>query len=191
MPDSLFVFAVLALLLTPGPTNTLLTIGAASRGLRASLPLLFGELAGYLVVVTPLAIAAAAFLEGRPAFAIALRVAAACWVLFLALRLWHHADRGQGGLRPVTIGQVFITTVLNPKAAIIGAVVMPHGPLVEIAPALGLLSLLVLGAGSTFLVLGSLVGRTPALAPRLIYRLGAVFLLIFSIGLAGSVSSLI
>ena len=91
----------------------------------------------------------------------------------------------------MTIGQVFMTTVLNPKAAIIGAVVMPHGPLMEIAPALGLLSLLVLGAGSTFLVLGSLVGRTPALAPRLVYRLGAVFLVIFSIGLAGSVSSLI
>ena len=191
MPDSLFVFAVLALLLTPGPTNTLLTVGAASRGLRASLPLLLGELAGYLVVVTPLAVAATAFLEDRPAFAIALRVAAACWVLFLALRLWHHADRGQGGLRPVTIGPVFMTTVLNPKAAIIGAVVMPHGPLVEIAPALGLLSLLVLGAGSAFVVLGSLVGRTPILAPSLIYRLGAVFLLIFSIGLAGSVSSLI
>ena len=118
MPDSLFVFAVLALLLTPGPTNTLLTVGAAFRGLRASLPLLLGELAGYLVVVTPLAVAATAFLEDRPAFAIGLRIAAACWVLLLALRLWHHADRGQGGLRPVTIGQVFMTTVLNPKAAI-------------------------------------------------------------------------
>ena len=48
MPDSFFVFAILSLLCTPGPTNTLLTVGAAARGLRASLPLLIGELFGYL-----------------------------------------------------------------------------------------------------------------------------------------------
>ena len=56
MPNGFFVFAILALLLTPGPTNTLLTVGAAARGWRASLPLLFGELAGYLVVVVPPAV---------------------------------------------------------------------------------------------------------------------------------------
>lgn len=193
MPDSFFVFAILALLLTPGPTNTLLTVGAAARGLRASLPLLFGELAGYLIVVVPLATIAATLLDGRPALAIALRLAAAGWVLFLAFRLWRLAstkeNRDAGS--PVTMGQVFLTTVLNPKAPIIGLVIMPHGPLMEIAPALGLFSLLVAGAGTSFLVLGSLVGRAPLLSPRLVYRAAAVFLVIFSLGLAGSASGLI
>ena len=193
MPDSFFVFAVLALLLTPGPTNTLLTVGAASRGLRASLPLLFGELAGYLVVVVPLATIAASLLDGRPALAIALRIAAACWVLFLAIRLWRLASTQQShnGSSPVSVGQVFLTTVLNPKAPIIGLVIMPHGALGDIAPAIGLFSLLVAGAGTSFLVLGSLVGRTPVLSPRLVYRVGAIFLVVFSLGLAGSASGLI
>lgn len=193
MPDSFFIFAILALLLTPGPTNTLLTLGAATRGLRASLPLLLGELFGYLAVVVPLATVAAPLLDGRPALAIALRFAAACWVLFLAVRLWRvsSAKTAKGGSSFVTTRQVFLTTVLNPKAPIIGLVIMPHGPLVQIAPALALFSLLVLGAGTSFLVLGGLVGRTPLLSPRIVYRVAAFFLAVFSIGLAGSVSGLI
>ena len=193
MPDSFFIFAILALLLTPGPTNTLLTVGAATRGLRASLPLLLGELAGYLAVVVPLATIAAPLLEGRPALAIALRFAAACWVLFLAIRLWRASSVNlvEDGSSSVTIGQVFLTTVLNPKAPIIGLVIMPHGPVEQIAPTLGLFSLLVLGAGTSFLVLGALVGRTPALSPRLVYRVAAFFLAVFSIGLAGTASGLI
>lgn len=193
MPDSFFAFAILALLLTPGPTNTLLTVGAAARGLRASLPLLLGEILGYLVVVVPLATIATSLLEGRPALAAGLRLLAACWVLFLAIRLWRvsSVEKARSSSAPVTVGQVFLTTLLNPKAPIIGLVIMPHGALVDIAPAIGLFSLLVLCAGTGFLTLGSLAGRTPLLSPRLIYRIAAFCLAAFSIGLAGSASGMI
>lgn len=193
MPDSLFIVAILALLLTPGPTNTLLTVGAAARGFRSSLPLLIGELAGYLAVVVPLATIAASLLEGRPALASALRLAAALWVLFLAIRLWRVSaiQKNPDSASAVTISQVFLTTLLNPKAPIIGLVIMPHGPLAQIAPAIGLFSLLVAGAGTSFLVLGSLIGRAPVLSPQLVYRVAAVCLGVFSLGLAGSASGLI
>ena len=193
MPDSFFTFASLALLLTPGPTNTLLTVGAATRGLRSSLPLLAGELLGYLAVVIPLATVAASLLEGRPALAVSLRIGAACWVLFLAIRLWRisSAQKVEQAIAPVTMDQIFLTTVLNPKAPIIGLVIMPHGTLMEIAPALGLFGLLVLGAGASFLTLGSVVGQAPVVSPRVVYRVAAFFLVVFSIGLAGSASGLI
>ena len=193
MPDSFFTFAILALLLTPGPTNTLLTVAAATRGLRASAPLLAGELLGYLAVIVPLATIAAPLLDGRPALAAGLRIAAACWVLFLAVRLWRVSSeqKAERQAAPITIGQVFLTTMLNPKAPIIGLVIMPHGTLAEIAPALGLFSLLVLAAGTSFLTLGHVVGKAPVLSPRLVYRIAAVFLLLFSVGLVGSASNLI
>lgn len=193
MPDSFFLFAILALLLTPGPTNTLLTVGAAARGFLKSLPLLVGELCGYLTVVIPLATIAAALLEGRPTVSAAMRVVAACWVLFLAIRLWLVSSKpaGEGGAKAVTVGQVFLTTMLNPKAPIIGLVIMPHGSLMEIAPALGLFSLLVAGAGTCFLLLGSLVGQAPVLSPRLVYRIAAIFLVVFSLGLVSSATGLI
>jgi len=193
MPDSFFTFAILALLLTPGPTNTLLTVAAATRGLRASVPLLAGELLGYLAVIVPLATIAAPLLDGRPALAAGLRIAAACWVLFLAVRLWRVSSeqKAERQAAPITIGQVFLTTMLNPKAPIIGLVIMPHGTLAEITPALGLFSLLVLTAGTSFLTLGHVVGKAPVLSPRLVYRIAAVFLLLFSAGLVGSASNLI
>lgn len=188
MPDSFFTFAILALLLTPGPTNTLLTVAAATRGLRASTPLLAGELLGYLAVIVPLATIAAPLLDGRPALAAGLRIAAACWVLFLAVRLWRVSSeqKAERQAAPITIGQVFLTTMLNPKAPIIGLVIMPHGTLAEITPALGLFSLLVLTAGTSFLTLGHVVGKAPVLSPRLVYRIAAVFLLLFRQGWSGA-----
>jgi threonine/homoserine/homoserine lactone efflux protein len=194
MPDLLFVFAVLTLLLTPGPTNTLLMVGGAALGFRTSLHLLLGELAGYLVVVVPLATVASALLETHPALAIWLRIAAAIWVLVLAVRLWRISARQATGDREVasvSISQVFLTTVLNPKASIIGLVIMPRGTFLEIAPALAVLAALVVGAGTSFLLLGALVGRASPLSSRMIYRVAAIFLAIFSAGLAGSASGLI
>ena len=47
----IFVLGALALLATPGPTNTLLATSGATRGMRPSLPLLRGETAGHLSAI--------------------------------------------------------------------------------------------------------------------------------------------
>ncbi len=83
-----FTLAVLLLLLTPGPTNTLLAVAGASRGLKASLPLVFAELSGYLATVSLLVFVAAPWLVGQPIAALAVKLASTVWVLLLAARLW-------------------------------------------------------------------------------------------------------
>jgi threonine/homoserine/homoserine lactone efflux protein len=47
--------AVLVLLLTPGPTNSLMLLAGAERGLTGALRLIPAEVAGYLLTVLPLA----------------------------------------------------------------------------------------------------------------------------------------
>jgi threonine/homoserine/homoserine lactone efflux protein len=83
-----FLSAVLALLLAPGPTNTLMGLAGAQRGLRGVMRLLPAELFGYLTTILPLIYLGAEVLGQWPVAAVVLKIAAALWVMFLAINLW-------------------------------------------------------------------------------------------------------
>lgn len=117
--------ALLGLLMTPGPTNTLLALAGAERGWRRGLLLIPLEVLAYLLVCLPLAFLGEAVLSAHPWLGPAIKAVAGAWVAVLAIRLWHlpKAD----GAQSVTAARVFVTTLLNPKALIIGLVLLP-GP---------------------------------------------------------------
>jgi threonine/homoserine/homoserine lactone efflux protein len=115
--------AILALLLTPGPTNSLMLIAGAERGLMRASRLIPAELAGYLATVVPLALVGQTVLDAFPVVRTAVALAAAVWVAVLALRLWRLPDVTAGPA--VTTGDLFVTTALNPKALIFGLVMLP------------------------------------------------------------------
>ena len=117
--------AILALLVTPGPTNTLMFLAGAERGLTRALRLIPAELAGYLLTVVPLVLAGAPLLQAHPGARAALALAAGLWVAVLALRLWR-LPRTEGGRGTIGAAGVFTTTLLNPKALIFGLVLLPH-----------------------------------------------------------------
>lgn len=117
--------AILALLLTPGPTNTLLFVAGSERGWLGALRLVPAELAGYLAVTVPLAFAGAQLVESVPAIRPVIAVLAGLWVAWLAVRLWRLPAVAQGGGRSVDAGGVLVTTLLNPKALIFGLVLLP------------------------------------------------------------------
>ncbi len=73
-----FTDVILLLLLTPGPTNTLMALGGYSRGIVRALPLILGELCGYLAVIVPVAVLAAPYLAAHPGLSLAAKVAACC-----------------------------------------------------------------------------------------------------------------
>jgi len=182
-----FALAILLLLATPGPTNTLLWLSGASAGMRRSMLLLLGELGGYLMVIIPAAGLAMPLLSAHPEIGLLLKLAAACWILFMAHALWTLKAHGAGG-RPITVGQVFLTTMLNPKALIIALVLMPQVGLVAMLPWLAGFALLTLSAGSLWISAGALLARLPKqrFGPRLPNRIAAGCLVAFSVGMAGS-----
>ena len=49
---TVFALAVLAVLATPGPTNTLMAVAGATLGLRKGLRLIPAEVAGYLTSIS-------------------------------------------------------------------------------------------------------------------------------------------
>jgi threonine/homoserine/homoserine lactone efflux protein len=124
MTYSTFLFAVLALLLAPGPTNTLIGLAGAQRGLRDLWRLLPAELIGYLTMILPAAWFGAMMIERWLMATIVLKLVAAVWVMYLAIRLWVPRS-AVVGYDEVTAKRVYITTTLNPKALIVALVMLP------------------------------------------------------------------
>lgn len=124
MTYSTFLFAVLALLLAPGPTNTLVALAGAQIGLRSLRRLLPAELIGYLTAVVPAAWFGTMMIELWPPATVVLKLVAAAWVMYLAIGLWG-ARSAVVRNDEVTAKRVYITTALNPKAFIVAFVLLP------------------------------------------------------------------
>lgn len=182
-----FTLAILLLLATPGPTNTLMALGGYGRGWVSALPLIGGELCGYLTVIVPVATLAAPFFAAWPQAALWAKLLAGLWVLYLGYRLWMSDGNAQDASR-ISVRQVFVTTLLNPKALIIALVIMPHGGLTILLPWLGLFTVLVLLAANGWIAFGSLMRRTARfeIRPVFVQRVAAVCLLVFAMILASA-----
>jgi threonine/homoserine/homoserine lactone efflux protein len=170
--------AMAALLLTPGPTNTLVAVAAAERGIARALRLIPAELAGYMAAVVPLALAGPALLDRVPGAAAAVTAAAALWVALLALRLWRVPVRG--ALPAVTAGRVALTTLLNPKALVVGLVLVPGGAAM---PRLALFAALVVAAAALWAVIGRCAQGAGGCGVH-VRRGAALWLALLSLGLA-------
>lgn len=88
MTYSAFLFAVLALLLAPGPTNTLVWLAGAQSGLRSLWLLLPAELTGYFTTIVPAAWFGMMIIDSVPLATVGLKLVASAWVMYLAIRLW-------------------------------------------------------------------------------------------------------
>ena len=88
-----FTLAILLLLCTPGPTNTLMALGGYARGWLRGLPLIAGELGGYLLVIVPVATLAAPFFDAYPQALVWAKLAAGVWVLYLGYRRGRRKSR--------------------------------------------------------------------------------------------------
>lgn len=187
-----FLSAVVLLLAAPGPTNTLLFMSGAGSGIRRSLSLLVAESAGYLTVVLSIAVFAAPFLESRPELLNAMKLVAAGWIVFMASKLWRRAAvRSDGAV--VSLRTMFMTTLLNPKAAIVGLVIMPHGPVSVILPWVAAFLLCLGGIAIIWIAAGTLAGRgaNPDRRLRLMCRIAAICLVAFAaLILHGALTSL-
>jgi threonine/homoserine/homoserine lactone efflux protein len=180
-----FAFAALALLIVPGPTNTVLAVaGAGAR--RAPLPLLAAELAGYLVVILAARFMLLPLIAAAPAVDFAVRVVVIAYLLFVAFRLWVRPPN-LATHTPVGPGTVLVTTLLNPKGLIFAASVFPpvNG---DLAIYVALFAVTTVATGFAWFVSGRGLARLSGSRAALIPRLGSLVLLVFAALLAVSVA---
>jgi threonine/homoserine/homoserine lactone efflux protein len=191
MTIAAFASAVLALLLAPGPSNTLMGLAGAQRGLRRVLWLMPAELAGYLTTILPLGWLGAGPLAQTPVAAMALKLAASAWVMVLAVRLWSAPAAGDttGMVTAiVTARQVYVTTLLNPKALVFGLVLLPPPQAAGFAARLALFFLLVAAAALAWGATGALLRNRGTRRLARLQRLASIWLATIAITLlAGAI----
>lgn len=179
-----FVFGAAVILATPGPTNVLLVAAGSLYGWRRALPLVMAELAGYTLSVAVLRLAVLPHVPDTAGVRAALCVAAAAYLYWTARRLWRWQPLAVAV--PVTMRTVFTTTLLNPKGLLLAAVILPRDAAVPGRWFLGLL-VIVLAAGTAWVLLGALAGRAgrrtyrelvPRIAAALLAGLATVLLVL-------------
>ncbi len=122
----IFTLTVAAILMLPGPTNVLLLNRARVEGLTRALRLIPAEVAGYLLAVLMCRLVGTAMITVFPQTVPLLQCVLVIYLLWLASKIWRVGSPALVTSKvPITSCRVFVTTLLNPKAAIFAFVVFP------------------------------------------------------------------
>ncbi|MFA1625675.1 LysE family translocator [Rhizobium mongolense] len=176
-----FISAVFILLLSPGPTNTLMGLASARNSFWLVPKLLPAELLGYLTMIVPLTWLGGALISRWPETALMLKAAAAIWVMYLATKLWV-AENKDITDRSVTAGRIYVTTTLNPKALVFGLVLLPSPTAPDFLPKLGIFVALASIVAVIWGLIGSLtqVGARTQRRLMILQRAASIWLAIVS-----------
>lgn len=122
----LFIGLVVTILLTPGPTNTLLASSGIQVGVRQSLRLIPAESIGYLISITVWGMIVGTVSSQFPIIPILLKLLSALYIIFLAIKLWKTADIEASYNQPtIRARELFCATLLNPKALLFASAIFP------------------------------------------------------------------
>jgi threonine/homoserine/homoserine lactone efflux protein len=175
-----FAAAAFLLLLSPGPTNSVIAAGSAIEGWRRALSLIGAALLGYFCAIAALELFIAPFADAFRPVRFVLQLGCAFYLAFAAWKIW---TSSQSGARAITWSRVFFVTVCNPKAAVFVFVILPPqsiGFAKLVYPYLStLFTLATLACGIWLLVGASIHARVVRRGDVLIRRASSVVMAMF------------
>ncbi|AQZ80791.1 multidrug transporter MatE [Acinetobacter calcoaceticus] len=122
----LFIGLVATILLTPGPTNTLLASSGVQVGLRKSVKLIPAEVLGYVISISAWGMLIGKVSTTLPLLPPILKLLSACYIIYLAIKLWHTANQEIELNQPtIRTRELFCATLLNPKALLFASAIFP------------------------------------------------------------------
>jgi threonine/homoserine/homoserine lactone efflux protein len=175
-----FIIVSSAVLMTPGPTNTILAAFGAVMGVRRAILLPFAEALGYVTAVS-LFVACAEMIQRLPAALPILKALAAVWLLYSAALLWIRPAVSKPLETEGMFWRVFMTTVLNPKAMLVGTVLIPALMQEGKVQAVAIFFILSILAGACWTIVGA---SMPTRLRRHSYKGAALVLAGFSLAAA-------
>lgn len=123
----LFVLAMMAVLMTPGPSNALLASSAHQQGMAKTIVLVPAELMGYFYAINIWALIIHLSAPVWPNLIHILHFLSIVYVLWLAFHLWKSAHLQQYNQKHPSIQprELFLTSLKNPKAILFAAGIFP------------------------------------------------------------------
>ncbi len=153
-------------------------------GFRRSLPLLLGELFGYVISILVIQAVLNPAISRTPSIALLMRVAAGGYLMLLSVRLWTAPLLVTCAV--ISVRQVFIATLLNPKAFAFAVLIMHFGS-GRFSLYLGCFAALVPVLGMLWIAAGHVLGRSTQPACLTFFpKAASVILAVFSAMLVGS-----
>lgn len=123
----------LGMALTPGPNMVHLAARSISQGTRAGLVALSGTAVGFVVYLAAAAFGLAALFAAVPAAFLAVKIAGAAYLGYLAWQMLRPGGRSAfdpaevAPIRPARLfGTGLVTNLLNPKIALLYAAILPQ-----------------------------------------------------------------
>lgn len=120
------------LLAIPGPTNTLLFIAGATSGFGRASRLIIAEVIGYSLAVSAWGMSMALLAGHLPGVVSTVKVIGAVYIFWLSLRIWAFKHRPVSE-NVVTVRNVVVTTLFNPKSFILATYIFPQMAFSELA----------------------------------------------------------
>lgn len=182
MQAATFLLTSAVILLTPGPTNTILAASGAAMGLRHARLLPLAEASGYALAIA-FFLAIAERLADIPQALPMLKGVAAVWLVVSARKLWSLPVVPDMPEQSGAFRRVLLTTLLNPKAMLVGAISIPS--LMPDAPTIGLLAFISLSTVAGF-AWTSLGAALPQRLRRHSYKVAAMIVAGFALAAAVS-----
>ena len=187
-----FLLGVLVILLTPGPTNTLLAAAGLAQGFWRAAPLVAFELVGYLLAITGWGVFLTSIEQYYPWVGTVVRVACSGYLIYLAVQIWRSTStRLRSASHTIGPMAVFATTLLDPKGLLFASTIFPPHAFdngqVYLA-AMALFACAVVPIGAVWVAMGAVIGsgRVVAMDPVKLQRVLAVVIVMFSATLVWS-----
>ena len=187
---TLLALGIIVVLITPGPTNTLLAAAGLRQGARRSMPLIGAELAGYLVSISAWGRFLAHAAHTLPWLPSVLRIASGLYIAYLAVDMWRAAVALPDSAQPANGPRaLFVATLLNPKALLFAGTIFPSVAFEHLATygfAMSLFACLLAPIALAWISFGAALGsgKLSWLDPVKMQRAASIVLGMFSLSLA-------
>ena len=183
---ALLVMALYAslVLISPGPTNTLLLSAGLRAGFRNAWPLVLVEVLGYCVAISLWGGFLASFAATRPWLYDVVKAVSSVYILYLASTLWKIASpQTPSGM--ISWRAMLLATVINPKSPLFACAIFPPQAFTSLPYWCLAMAVFVVPAvlsGSAWIGLGSVLTSKPSWAARSVtmLRAASVALVFFS-----------